>query len=91
VIDDDDFIVCEDGDAAYGVIHHLAPEHVFICGVHADQCILDRPFGMRALWRTGIDVTLLADLTEASKPSATSTVVSAIAEVLPVADSSDVL
>lgn len=45
---------------------------------------------MKALWRAGVDATLLRDLTEASTPRLTRDVVRAIATAYPVIDSWDV-
>lgn len=86
-VEDGDFIVCEDGDAAYGVLAAVNPARVLICGVHTDKCVLDRPFGMIAMWIAGVDMTLVGDLTEASQPRRTREVVDTIARVLPVMSS----
>lgn len=39
-------------------------ERVILMGVHANKCVLGRPFGIRQLVRQGFDVTLMRDLTD---------------------------
>jgi nicotinamidase-related amidase len=59
-----------DGDAitesaeAYYLIRQRGIEHVLICGVHLNMCVLGRPFGIRQLRAQGLDVMLLRDLTD---------------------------
>jgi nicotinamidase-related amidase len=87
----DDFIACEDGDAVYGIVREKASRPVALCGLHLDQCVLDRPFGAKALWGADIDVVILEDLTEPTHPKDRSVVLDTIARHLPVGSSSDVL
>ena len=84
----EDFVACEDGDAVYGIIRQASPQPVAICGLHLDHCVLDRPFGAKALWTAGIDVVIVDDLTEPSHPADRVAVLDAIAEHLPVSNSS---
>jgi hypothetical protein len=89
-IADDDFVACEDGDAVYGIVHRSSSEPVAFCGLHLDQCILDRPFGVKALWGAGTDVVILEDLSEPTHPDDRSVVLEAIAKGVPVHNSSTV-
>lgn len=49
---------------AYYLIRERGIEHVLICGVHLNMCVLGRPFGIRQLSAQGLDVMLLRDLTD---------------------------
>jgi nicotinamidase-related amidase len=49
---------------AYYLIRQRGIEHVLICGVHLNMCVLGRPFGIRQLRAQGLDVMLLRDLTD---------------------------
>lgn len=90
-IGSEDFVACEDGGAVYGILRQESLAPVALCGLHLDQCVLDRPFGARALWAAGIDVMTLEDLTEPSHPVDRGVVLDAIAQHLPVAESSALL
>jgi nicotinamidase-related amidase len=63
-------IEIKDGDAitesaeAYYLMRQRGIEHVLICGVHLNMCVLGRPFGIRQLVAQGLDVALLRDLTD---------------------------
>ncbi len=63
-------IEIKDGDAitesaeAYYLLRQRGIEHVLICGVHLNMCVLGRPFGIRQLVAQGLDVALLRDLTD---------------------------
>jgi nicotinamidase-related amidase len=83
----EDHVACDNADVVNGVIQtaHAAP--VVLCGLHLDECVLDRPFGAKALWAGGIDVVILEDLTEPAHPSDRAAVLSAIARSLPVVSS----
>jgi nicotinamidase-related amidase len=49
---------------AYYLIRQRGIEHVLICGVHLNMCVLGRPFGIRQLRAQGLEVMLLRDLTD---------------------------
>ena len=49
---------------AYYLIRKRGIEHVLICGVHLNMCVLGRPFGIRQLRAQDLDVMLLRDLTD---------------------------
>lgn len=87
----EDFVACEDGSAVYGIIRQESLAPIALCGLHLDQCVLDRPFGAKALWVAGVNVMILGDHTEPSHPDDRGRVLDAIAQHLPVADSSALL
>lgn len=60
-----------DGDAitdsaeAYYLMRQRGITHALIMGVHANMCVLGRPFGIRQLTRQGMNMALVRDLTDA--------------------------
>jgi nicotinamidase-related amidase len=88
---DEDFVVCEDGDAVVGIARAMGSSPVAICGLHLDQCVLDRPFGAKALWAAGLDVVVLDGLCATSHPDDHATVVAAIRSVLRVGTPDELL
>jgi nicotinamidase-related amidase len=57
--------VSADGQEIYNVLHQEGIKNVVIMGVHANMCILGRPFGIRQMKYLGMNVTLARDLTDA--------------------------
>ena len=62
--------ICEpdaigDGKEVFYLLKQRGIEHVIILGVHANMCVLGRPFGIRQLTLQGMDVVLMRDLTDA--------------------------
>lgn len=59
-----------DGDAitdsteVYNLLRQRGIEHLIVMGVHANMCVLGRPFGIRQMVRQGLDVALVRDLTD---------------------------
>jgi nicotinamidase-related amidase len=53
-----------DSAEAYYLLRQRGIEHVLMCGVHLNMCVLHRPFAIRQLVRQGIDIVLLRDLTD---------------------------
>lgn len=49
---------------AYYLLRQRGIEHVLICGVHLNMCVLGRPFGIRQLVAQGLEVNLVRDLTD---------------------------
>jgi len=49
----------------FSFIRHHEIAQVLILGVHTNMCVLNRPFGIKALVRRGIPVALVRDLTDA--------------------------
>ena len=69
-------IISDKGTEIYNVLreHHI--DTVFMMGVHANMCILNRSFGIRQLTKWGVRSVLVRDLTDAmynptSKPYVT--------------------
>jgi nicotinamidase-related amidase len=49
---------------AYRLVRQRGIQHVLICGVHLNMCVLGRPFGIRQLVAQGLPILLLRDLTD---------------------------
>jgi nicotinamidase-related amidase len=58
-------IISDKGNEIYNVLkeHHI--DTVLYMGVHANMCILDRPFGVRQMSKWGLRSILVRDLTDA--------------------------
>jgi nicotinamidase-related amidase len=58
-------VISDKGDEIYNVLqqHHI--DTVLFMGVHANMCILNRPFGVRQLSKWGLRCILVRDLTDA--------------------------
>ncbi len=56
--------ISDDGDeiCAYLAAHDI--RQALILGVHTNMCVLNRPFGVKALVRRGVPVALVRDLTD---------------------------
>jgi nicotinamidase-related amidase len=57
-------VVSDDGNEIYNVLVQKGIRNVFIMGVHANKCVLARPFGIRQLVMLGMNVLLVRDLTD---------------------------
>ncbi|MCY0869867.1 MAG: isochorismatase, partial [Firmicutes bacterium] len=55
----------DNGEDMYALLRGENRREVLFAGVHANQCVLDRPFGIRALLSWGFNVTLVRDFTDA--------------------------
>jgi nicotinamidase-related amidase len=53
-----------DSVEAFYLIRQRGIEHVLICGVHLNMCVLHRPFAIRQFVMQGIEIALLRDLTD---------------------------
>ncbi len=53
------------GEEVYALLSGENRRQVLFAGVHANLCVLDRPFGIRALLSWGFKVTLIRDFTDA--------------------------
>jgi nicotinamidase-related amidase len=69
-------VISDSGAEIYNVLrqHHI--DTVFFMGVHANMCILNRPFGIRQLSKWGVHCVLVRDLTDAMYDSASGPYVS---------------
>ncbi|MEY3275361.1 MAG: hypothetical protein RL153_626 [Verrucomicrobiota bacterium] len=54
----------DDGQEAWNLLQSRGIEHVVLCGVHLNMCVLGRPFAIRQMVRLGKDVALARDLTD---------------------------
>jgi nicotinamidase-related amidase len=57
--------ITDNGQELYNLFRQRQIEHVIIMGVHANICMLGRPFGIRQMKYLGMDVVLCRDLTDA--------------------------
>lgn len=57
-------VISDRGDEIRAVLEQRGIEHVMVLGVHANMCVLGRPFAIRALVRAGKQVVLVRDLTD---------------------------
>jgi nicotinamidase-related amidase len=56
--------ISDKGQEIYNLLRQRNIRHVMVLGVHANMCILGRPFGIRQLVRWGFDTALVRDLTD---------------------------
>jgi len=56
--------VSADGREVFNLLQQRGIDNVIVCGVHANMCILGRPFGIRQLRKLGKNVVLVRDLTD---------------------------
>jgi type 1 glutamine amidotransferase/nicotinamidase-related amidase len=56
--------VSDKGTEIYDLFRQRGIEHVLLCGVHANKCVLDRKFAIKQLVKWGYDVALARDLTD---------------------------
>lgn len=56
--------ISDRGDEILGLMEERGMENVILLGVHANMCVLGRPFGIRAMVSHGKNVLLVRDLTD---------------------------
>jgi nicotinamidase-related amidase len=54
----------DNGQEVWNLLSQRGIDHVVLCGVHLNMCVLGRPFGIRQMVRLGKDVAFLRDLTD---------------------------
>lgn len=54
----------DDGQETWNLLEARGIDHVILCGVHLNMCVLGRPFAIREMVRQGKQVALLRDLTD---------------------------
>ena len=54
----------DNGQETWNLLAQRGIEHVILCGVHLNMCVLGRPFGIRQMVYLGKEVALLRDLTD---------------------------
>ncbi|MFN9714607.1 MAG: isochorismatase family protein [Planctomycetota bacterium] len=64
-IDADKDFISESGTEIWHILKQRRIEHVLVCGVHTNMCVLGRPFGLRQLKAHGFHPVLIRDLTDA--------------------------
>jgi len=52
------------GQETWNLLQQRGIEHVILCGVHLNMCVLGRPFGIRQQTYLGMDVALMRDMTD---------------------------
>lgn len=57
-------LISDRGDEIRAALAQAGIEHVLVLGVHANMCVLGRPFAIRALVGAGLQVALVRDLTD---------------------------
>jgi nicotinamidase-related amidase len=57
-------LISDSGAEIYSLLTQRDIRNVFIAGVHANKCVLARPFGIRQLVTLGMNVALVRDLTD---------------------------
>ena len=57
--------VSDDGHEIHNFFQQQGIKNVLLMGVHANMCVLGRPFGIRSLTQLGYKVMLVRDLTDA--------------------------
>jgi hypothetical protein len=56
--------ITDHGQETWNLLAERGIDHVILCGVHLNMCVLGRPFAIRQMVRLGKTVTLLRDLTD---------------------------
>jgi nicotinamidase-related amidase len=54
----------DDGQETWNLLAERNIDHVILCGVHLNMCVLGRPFAIRQMVNQGKSVALLRDLTD---------------------------
>lgn len=63
-IDAEKDLITDDGAEVYNALHHYGIEQLLIMGVHTNMCVLRRSFAIKQMVRWGVNVALVADLTD---------------------------
>jgi nicotinamidase-related amidase len=63
-IDADRDYISDSGTEIWSILKERGIEHVLLCGVHTNMCVLGRPFGLRQLTAHGFHAVLVRDLTD---------------------------
>lgn len=56
--------ITDSGTEVWHILKQRGIEHVLLCGVHTNMCVLGRPFGLRQLTAHGFHAVLVRDLTD---------------------------
>jgi nicotinamidase-related amidase len=60
----DEDAISDSGVEIWNLLESRGIDHVLLLGVHANMCVLGRPFGLRQMARNGKTVALVRDLTD---------------------------
>ncbi|MFN8444845.1 MAG: isochorismatase family protein [Caldilineaceae bacterium] len=63
-IDEAKDLITDDGTEVYNALHYYGIEQLLIMGVHTNMCVLRRSFAIKQMVRWGVNVALVADLTD---------------------------
>jgi nicotinamidase-related amidase len=63
-IDGERDFITDRGDEVWKILEARGIENVILTGVHANMCVLGRPFGLRQMVRNGKNVVFLRDLSD---------------------------
>lgn len=56
--------VTDNGQETWNLLCQHQIDHVILCGVHLNMCVLGRPFAIRQMVRLGKEVVLMRDMTD---------------------------
>jgi nicotinamidase-related amidase len=56
--------ITDNGQETWNLLTERGIDHVILCGVHLNMCVLGRPFGIRQMVGLGKHVALMRDLTD---------------------------
>ncbi|MEX0726238.1 MAG: PVC-type heme-binding CxxCH protein [Planctomycetaceae bacterium] len=57
-------LISDDGEEIWSALELKEIDNVLLLGVHANMCVLGRPFGLRQMSRNGKNVLLVRDMTD---------------------------
>jgi nicotinamidase-related amidase len=58
-------VISDNGEEIYSLLEHKGIKNLFVMGVHANMCILNRTFAIKQMTNWGITCVLVRDLTDA--------------------------
>jgi Isochorismatase family len=56
--------ITDNGQETWNLLSERGIDHVILCGVHLNMCVLGRPFGIRQMVKLGKNVALVRDMTD---------------------------
>lgn len=60
----DEDAITDDGQETWNLLTERKIDHVILCGVHLNMCVLGRPFAIRQMVKLGKSVALVRDMTD---------------------------
>jgi len=64
IIKKDDIIIDTDKQEVYNVLNYYNISNVILMGVHSNDCIINKPYGLKQLKKWGFKTLLVRDLTD---------------------------